>query len=647
MSGERLSSHEREAFAALPSPCVVLDGKGLVAFANREAERLLPPIPPGKPPAFSTLLSGDCLESYFAALERAAEDDPIAVARLSPSHRPGEAFEARVRRHQLGPERTPGFLLTLAASAEAPPQAPEAAPLGTSDADTLFRGVFEDSAVAMLITDQDSTIIKANAAATALLGYSHSETLLTKCLDLVHPDDAIAVNYILNKLRGWPTNHFNAADIRFAKKDGSTVFVNAFIGKIKSALSEQPFFVLQLDDVTERKWMETELLRHRELLGQQLREQTQEKEKYAFEARKLFAAVEQSSNSVVITDRDGAIEYVNPKFTAVTGYSKTEVLGQNPRLLNAGKQDPGVYRQFWETISSGLEWRGTFVNRRADGTLYHERLVVSPIMDDTGKIVNYIAINEDVTEQRIREEERKRLEARLHEHARLVSLGEMATGFSHEMNQPLFAINGALLLLAEELKKPAPDTEELQESLDDARSQLERIVKLAGRLRNFGRAQQDERLELDLLATINNAAALFENRLSAAGINLVIDSTTPGPRVNGNQARLEQAFACLIQNALYALEGQRPNAKRLEIELRLSPDGSTALARVTDNGPGVDAAVAPKIFDPFFSTKPPGVGCGLGLSTVFGIVKELQGSIELAPTPGGGATFLIKLPAKR
>ncbi|MGZ6989375.1 MAG: PAS domain-containing protein, partial [Thermoanaerobaculia bacterium] len=120
--------------------------------------------------------------------------------------------------------------------------------------------------------------------------------------------------------------------------------------------------------------------------------------------RKLSRAVEQSPVSVIITDTDGSIEYVNPKFTQVTGYSSDEVLGMNPRILKSGELSREVYREMWETITAGREWRGELHNRRKDGELFWEFATISPIFDDRGKITHFVAVEEDITERKGAEE---------------------------------------------------------------------------------------------------------------------------------------------------------------------------------------------------------------------------------------------------
>ena len=121
----------------------------------------------------------------------------------------------------------------------------------------------------------------------------------------------------------------------------------------------------------------------------------------------LGAAVEQSADAILITDTSGNIRYVNPAFTAISGYSREEAVGQNPRIVKSGRQSPEFYKEIWVTIASGQVWRGELINRRKDGTLYTEEMRITPVRNSDGEIVSYIAIKQDVTERRAAEEAKR------------------------------------------------------------------------------------------------------------------------------------------------------------------------------------------------------------------------------------------------
>jgi diguanylate cyclase (GGDEF)-like protein/PAS domain S-box-containing protein len=135
-------------------------------------------------------------------------------------------------------------------------------------------------------------------------------------------------------------------------------------------------------------------------LSRQLREQFRVQQSVAVELRQLSTAVEQSPASIVITDRQGSIRYVNPAFCRLTGYSPDEALGRNPRILKGSDQPPGYYQTMWETLTSGREWRGEFHNKRKDGTLFWELASISPILDEEGEITHFVGVKENITERK-------------------------------------------------------------------------------------------------------------------------------------------------------------------------------------------------------------------------------------------------------
>ncbi|HSW63125.1 MAG TPA: PAS domain S-box protein, partial [Dissulfurispiraceae bacterium] len=183
------------------------------------------------------------------------------------------------------------------------------------------------------------------------------------------------------------------------------------------------------------------------LVGRDITEQRQTET----ELRKLLRAVEQNPASIVITNTDGIIEYVNPKFCAVTGYSLEEAIGHTQRVLKSGEMPPEGYRDLWETILAGREWRGEFHNRKKDGTLYWEAASISPIRNTDGKVTHFIAVKEDITERKMLEKQLlhekaqldqayadlKNLQSQLLQQEKMSSIGQLAAGVAHEINNPM------------------------------------------------------------------------------------------------------------------------------------------------------------------------------------------------------------------
>ncbi len=348
------------------------------------------------------------------------------------------------------------------------------------------------------------------------------------------------------------------------------------------------------------------------------------------QVRKLLRAVEQSPATVVITDTEGTIEYVNPKFTSLTGFSAEEVIGQNPRILKSGMQDTEFYRNLWDTIKSGQEWRGEFHNRRRDGTLFWEAASISPIRDADGVITHFVAVKEDVTERKRIEEERERL---------IQELDAFAHTVAHDLKNPLGAVLGFADLLVKDRRSLSEA--ELDESLtaicQGARKMhniIEELLLLAG-----VRKAEVPITPVDMAAVVRDAW----NRLT-----LLIDERHPElvlpqswPAALGYGPWIEEVWANYLSNAIKY--GGRP--PRLELGAERTADGQVRFW-VQDNGPGLTAEQRDKLFTPFTRLhQVRATGQGLGLSIVRRIMEKLSGTAWVESEPGQGSRFGFTLKA--
>jgi two-component system, cell cycle sensor histidine kinase and response regulator CckA len=360
------------------------------------------------------------------------------------------------------------------------------------------------------------------------------------------------------------------------------------------------------------------------------------------EKTRLATALEQTAESIIITDLAGAILYVNPACERITGYTRGELLGQNPRLLKSGKQDAAFYQALWETLGRGEVWHGHLVNRRKDGMLYEEDATISPVRDAGGKVVNFMAIKLDVT----REVE---LEGQFRQAQKLEAIGQLAGGVAHDFNNILAAMLMQVELLATSDHGPG----ELQTGLDQIRLSAERAANLTRQLLLFSRKQVMQLRVLDLNELVSHLARML-HRIIGEDVQMQLRLHSAPLLTRADAGMLEQVLLNLAVNARDAM----PNGGRLLIETaEKQVDAGFAGARpgltpgrhvwlsVTDTGSGIPREVLPRIFEPFFTTKGAGKGTGLGLATVFGIVKQHRGWIEVISEPAQGANFQIYLPA--
>ena len=361
----------------------------------------------------------------------------------------------------------------------------------------------------------------------------------------------------------------------------------------------------------------------------------------AAENIRLVTAIEQSAEAVMMTNPDGEIEYVNPAFTRITGYEREEVLGQNPRILKSGKQDLAFYQHLWETVRQGRNWRGELINRRKDGTFYTEQMDISVVKGAGGEITHFIATKQDVTE-------RKALEAQLQQAAKIEAVGGLAGGVAHDFNNLLTVINGYTALLQDQFASDPRVSAHLKEIRDAG----ERAASLTHQLLAFSRRQVLAPQVLDLNAVVSNLEKMLR-RLIGEDITLrtVLDPSLG--RVKADQGQIEQVIMNLVVNARDSM----PTGGNLNIETRnvdLDQDyarshitvnpGPYVMLAVGDTGMGMTPETKARIFEPFFTTKEVGKGTGLGLATVYGIVKQSGGSIWVYSELGEGTVFKVYLP---
>ncbi len=353
------------------------------------------------------------------------------------------------------------------------------------------------------------------------------------------------------------------------------------------------------------------------------------------------AALEAAANAVVITDRDGLIELANPAFTALSGWELPEVAGRNPRdFLKSGQHDAAFYRGMWTTIASGRVWRGEVVNRRKDGVARTEEMTITPLHNARGEITHYIAIKQDITEQ-------KEIESRLQQSQRVEAIGTLAGGIAHDLNNILAPI----LLVGGVLRERLPNPED-RDILELAQSSAQRGADIVRQLLTFSRGQQGQRSELQVRHLIKEMLGIMRETFPR---EIGIHSQVPADLwpVVADPTQLHQVLLNLGVNARDAM----PEGGRLTLSARNlvlapgdpvlplgAPAGPYVAVEVQDTGHGIPPEVRQRIFDPFFTTKPVGKGTGLGLSTVLGIVRSHGGFITVDSTPGAGTTFRVFLP---
>jgi PAS domain S-box-containing protein len=441
-------------------------------------------------------------------------------------------------------------------------------------------------------------------------------------LEAIHPDDRQALLASQAAVgRGESTNQV----LRVQRPDGSLRWIRARAFPVRNEAGRVYRLVGLSEDVTPEREMQAALREGDRVL------------------RLQGAALEATADAIVITDPVGTIEWVNPAFSALTGYTPAEAIGRNPRaLVKSDRQPREFYRELWETILSGRTWRGQLVNRRKDGVLYTEEQVITPIVDETGAITHFVSVKADVTE-------RLRLEAQLRQSQKMETVGRLASGIAHDFNNLLTVINGMGEVVLASVAPSDPVHGDVEEMLRAGR----RAADLTRQLLAFSRRQLMQSRVVNLNDVITATEPLLRRVLNE-DVDLSISLAPDLGAVMADPGQLEQVILNLAVNARDAM----PSGGRLTIETGNAeiddqyagqvgvavPPGPYVQLSVADTGVGMDADTSSRIFDPFFTTKGPGQGTGLGLSTVYGIVKQSQGFIWVYTDPGQGTRFRVDLP---
>jgi len=405
-------------------------------------------------------------------------------------------------------------------------------------------------------------------------------------------------------------------ETRHSRKDGSIFPVEISANFVR--FGDKEYNIAYVRDITERKEEERNTAR-------------------------LFQAVQQAGEAVLMTDRNGVIEYVNPAFTTMTGYSVEDALGKTPAMLKSEAQDPKFYKDLWDTITRGDVWHGTLIDRKKDGSFYPALMSVAPIHDDSGGITHFVALQQDMTEF-------KKLEEQFLQAQKMEAIGTLVGGIAHDFNNMLAAIQGNVYLSKMKLKGQP----EIADKLDSIESLGMRAADMVKQLLTFARKDRVEMVGFSLNAFIKEAFKLAKAAIPE-NIELVCDLCPEELVVQGDATQMQQVLMNLLNNARDAVShvsqpeiscSLRPFVAS-DTFLKAHPDfkGSRfAQLMIRDNGAGIAEEIVNKVFEPFFTTKGVGEGTGLGLAMVYGAVQSHGGIIEVESELGTGTSFSIYLP---
>ena len=362
--------------------------------------------------------------------------------------------------------------------------------------------------------------------------------------------------------------------------------------------------------------------------------------------RLMSLAVEYSPASVLMTNPQGTIKYVNLKFTEITGFTREETIGKNPHILQSGQTPIEVYKDLWKTILSGKEWRGEILNKKKNGELYWEAASILPITSSSGEIQYFIALQEDITK-------RKQVEQEIHkarEAAEAASLAKsrFLANMSHELRTPLNAIIG----YSEMLREEAAELEQ-KSFRDDLQKILGAGRHLLGLINDVLDLSKIEAGKFELDVEQFELTDLMENVISTAKPLMEMHNNTFGIESNGELGKMETDPTKLQQVLINLLSNAAKFTENGDITLTATRetinDRDWLTFRVIDTGIGMDEEQLKRVFDEFSqadrSTTRKYGGTGLGLTISHRLCQMLQGDISVKTTPGAGSTFTVRLPA--
>jgi PAS domain S-box-containing protein len=358
-----------------------------------------------------------------------------------------------------------------------------------------------------------------------------------------------------------------------------------------------------------------------------------------------LAAIDSAHDCIVITDRRGVIEYVNPAFEKVTGYTAAEALGQKTSILKSGEHDEAFYRDLWKTILAGDVWQGEIINRRKDGTLYPERMTITPVRDAAGRIAQFVAIKRDVTQTKRAEQTQREHEAAKEA---VQSLNRVLGVVGHELRTPLAAVRATTEFLVTD---GVSDPEQLRVFIQNIHNE---VVRMSGLLNNLLEAAHLHSGQIhwqwgdaDLSAVCRQAAEMVRPFVDQQRVKLDWQIDPPNLRMQGDADAISRMLVNFVHNSV---KHTPQGFIRVDVSRVNTPDGDRVRFRITDSGEGIAQDIVKKLGKAFvlnngFAGSDYVKGTGLGLAICKEIAAVHGGSITVRSRPGAGCTFTVVVKA--
>jgi len=480
-----------------------------------------------------------------------------------------------------------------------------------------FRSVTQSAKDAIITVDSKGIIVGWNKGAERTFGYTEAE-IMGRSMNTIIPSSYHEIHSegMQNLAKGGKSNVVGATvKSSGVDKSGKEIPLEFTLAEWRTGTGK--FFTAIIRDISERKFAEKKITQ-------------------------LSRAVEQSPISVIITDMQGKIEYINPKLSEITGYQPEELIGRNPRIFKSGVTSREEYKALWETISSGNEWKGEFRNKKKNGEFYWEFASILPIKDDTGHFSNYLAYKTDITKDKEIEQELIRSLKRAEESDKLKS--NLLANMSHEFRTPMNGILGMVSILKEEVQDIEHITKITQIGTSAKRLMitLDSVLVLA---QLEGNENEYPNMELLLNEKLKNECNKYVKRAEANNLTFNFDITDEDIFINGNELLLRQILSYLIDNAIKFTE---KGAITISLSLETEPDCEYAILSVIDTGIGISEENRQIIFKEFRQASEgynrTHEGIGLGLTLVNKIAALMKWSLSVKSKLNEGSCFSLRIP---
>lgn len=472
-----------------------------------------------------------------------------------------------------------------------------------------YHMVFEENKDAIFLISLDGKHIDSNPRAIEMFGYPAEEIVGMSINQLIAPDEIPKAELMLKRLMSG--EKVPIYERRFRHRNGTIIPAEVNAALLYDHKGKPLHIQSILHDITARKSIEEQL-------------------------RLRSAALEAAANGIVITDRAGIIQWANPAFTTLTGYTVDEAVGKNPReLVNSGHHDKAFFADMWQTILAGETWHGQLTNRRKDGSLYTEEQTITPVRNDYGEITHFIAIKQDIT---ARKEAEQRAFELAFEQERVRILARFIQDTSHEFRTPLAVIQSSLYFI-----NKVNDPEIRQQKSAQIEEQAMRLANLLDMLVKM--THLDSGIRFDLQPTnINTLLKEISDELQAKiqkkQLSLHFEFNESLPPIKADSDQLWEAFYQLIDNAIRFT----PAGGSIKLVTHHLP--TCAKIEIHDTGSGIPEESKPRIFERFYrlDTAHTTPGFGLGLAIAHKIIVEHGGLIDFDSTVGAGTVFRVSLP---